>query len=152
MDFIKKLQCLILITLQFCFICGQENLSQGPYKQLILRNTTLINGNGAPPIGPVDIEIRNNVITKIKTVGYPGVAKRNSLKLDKNGHELNLDGMYILPGFVDMHGHIGGKSQGAEPDYVFKLWMAHGITTIREPSGRSLNFNLDLKRKVKTTL
>ena len=147
MDFIKKLQCLILITLQFCFIYGQENLSQGPYKQLILRNTTLINGNGAPPIGPVDIEIRNNVITKIKTVGYPGVAKRNSLRLDKNGHELNLDGMYVLPGFVDMHGHIGGKSQGAEPDYVFKLWMAHGITTIREPSGRSLNFNLDLKKK-----
>ena len=76
MDFIKKLQCLLFITLQFCFIYGQENLSQGPYKQLILRNTTLINGNGAPPIGPVDIEIRNNVITKIKTVGSPGVAKK----------------------------------------------------------------------------
>ncbi|MBL6649337.1 MAG: amidohydrolase, partial [Flavobacteriaceae bacterium] len=146
-DYINKLQCFIIITLQFFFINGQENLIQGPYEQLILRNVTLINGNGAPPIGPVDIEIKQNIITKVKTVGYPGVAKRNSLKLDKNGYELNLDGMYVLPGFVDMHGHIGGKSQGAEPDYVFKLWMAHGITTIREPSGRSLNFNLDLKKK-----
>ena len=46
----------------------------------------------------------------------------------------------FLPGFIDMHGHIGGVSQGAEPDYVFKLWMAHGITTVREPSGRGIRF------------
>ena len=55
--------------------------------------------------------------------------------------------MYVLPGFIDMHGHIGGTSQGADPEYVFNLWMAHGITTIREPSGRGLDFSLDLKRK-----
>jgi imidazolonepropionase-like amidohydrolase len=144
---IIKLQCLFFITLQFCFIYGQENLSQGPYEQLILRNVTLINGNGAPPIGPVDIEIKQNIITKIKTVGYPGVSKRNNLKLNKNGYELNLDGMYVLPGFIDMHGHIGGVFQGAYPQYVFNLWLAHGITTVREPSGRGIDFSLDLKRK-----
>ena len=46
-----------------------------------------------------------------------------------------------------MHGHIGGISQGADYDYVFKLWMAHGITTVREPSGRGVDWTLDLKRK-----
>jgi hypothetical protein len=46
-----------------------------------------------------------------------------------------------------MHGHIGGNSQGASPGYVFKLWLAHGITTIREPSGRGVDFTLDLKNK-----
>ncbi|MBL6648143.1 MAG: amidohydrolase family protein [Flavobacteriaceae bacterium] len=146
-EILKKLQCVFLFTLQFFFINGQENLSQGPYEQLILRNVTLINGNGAPPIGPIDIEIKQNIITKIKTVGYPGVSKKNNLKLEKNGYELNLDGMYVLPGFVDMHGHIGGNSQGADPEYVFNLWMAHGITTVREPSGRGIDFNLDLKKK-----
>ncbi len=55
--------------------------------------------------------------------------------------------MYLLPGFIDMQGHIGGESQGAEPEYVFKLWMAHGITTIREPSGRGLDFTLKLKNQ-----
>ena len=29
----------------------------------------------------------------------------------------------------------------------FKLWMAHGITTVREPSGRGVDWALDLKRK-----
>ena len=55
--------------------------------------------------------------------------------------------MYILPGFVDMHGHIGGGAQGADPDYVFKLWLAHGVTTVREPGGRGIDFSLDLKNK-----
>ena len=76
------------------------------------------------------MKLSNNIITKIKTVGYPGVSKRNNLKLDKNGYELNLDGMYVLPGFIDMHGHIGGVNfKELIPDYVFKLWLAHGITT-----------------------
>ena len=109
----------------------------------------MINGNGAPPLGPVDIEVVNNRIKSIKVVGYPGVAIKDSDRpqLKEGGKELNCEGMYLLPGFVDMHGHIGGKAQGAEPDYVFKLWMAHGITTVREPSGRGVDFTLDLKRK-----
>ena len=93
--------------------------------------------------------VEKNKIVDIKIVGYPGVAideaKRPQLK--PGGKELDCTGMYLLPGFVDMHGHIGGVAQGADYDYVFKLWMAHGITTIREPSGRSIDWTLDLKRK-----
>ena len=40
-----------------------------------------------------------------------------------------------------------GRAQGADPDYVFKLWMAHGITTIRQPSGMGTERILDLKKK-----
>jgi imidazolonepropionase-like amidohydrolase len=46
-----------------------------------------------------------------------------------------------------MHGHIGGDAQGTDPDYVFKLWMGHGITTVREPSGRGIDVTLNLKEK-----
>ncbi|MFM7837963.1 MAG: hypothetical protein ACKO6K_00230, partial [Chitinophagaceae bacterium] len=35
---------------------------EGPWPQLILRGATLINGTGAPPIGPVDIVIEQNRI------------------------------------------------------------------------------------------
>ncbi|HMK26737.1 MAG TPA: amidohydrolase family protein, partial [Chitinophagaceae bacterium] len=62
--------------------------------------------------------------------------------------ELNCEGMYLLPGFIDMHGHIGGMEQGTPAEYVFKLWMAHGITTIRDPSaGNGLEWVLDEKQK-----
>lgn len=108
---------------------------EGPFPQLIIRGVTLIDGTGAPPIGPVDVVVRQNRIAQIVTVGYPGVAISDARRprLEPGGRELDGSGKYLLPGFVDMHGHIGG-SQAPDASYVFKLWMAHGITTIRDPS------------------
>ena len=145
----KKLQCIIFFTLQFFYVFPQSNgFSEGPFDQLIIRGVTLINGNGAPPIGPVDIEVRKNIISKIQVVGYPGIEKRRGgPELEKNGKEIDGNGMYLLPGLIDMHGHIGGQSQGADPDYVFKLWMGHGITTVRQPSGLTSELTLKLKKQ-----
>ena len=142
----------ILYIFAFLFVSygfTQEELSEGPFSQLIIRGVTLINGNGAPPRGPVDIVVEKNKIVDVKVVGYPGVAidesKRPQLK--PGGKELDCSGMYLLPGFVDMHTHIGGKAQGADYDYVFKLWMAHGITTVREVGGRGFGLVGRLKEK-----
>lgn len=123
---------------------------EGPWPQLIIRGVTLINGNGAPPTGPVDIVVEQNKIVEIKTVGYPGVEIKEDKrpKLQKGGKELDASGMYLMPGFVDMHGHIGGEAQGTPAEYVFKLWMGHGITTIRDPSaGNGLDWVLKHKDK-----
>ena len=141
---------ILLIFSFFNLIAQSENSSaEGPFSQLIIRGATLINGNGAPPIGPVDIVIENDKITDIEVVGSPGVEIDESKrpKLNQGGKEINALGMYILPGFIDMHGHIGGEDQGADWDYVFKLWLAHGITTIREPSGRGVKYAVDLKKR-----
>ena len=107
----------------------------GPFGKLIIRGVTLINSTGAPPVGPVDIVVEKNRIAQIKQVGYPGVAidPKNRPQAASGDKELNCEGMYLMPGFVDMHGHIGGKAQGANAEYVFKLWLGHGITTIRDP-------------------
>jgi hypothetical protein len=35
----------------------QEGEGEGPFERLIIRGATLIDGTGAPPIGPVDIVI-----------------------------------------------------------------------------------------------
>lgn len=122
---------------------------EGPFPQLIIRGVTLINGTGAPPIGPVDIVVEDNIITAVEVVGYPGIPiiDNDRPMLKPGGRELNCSGMYLLPGFIDMHGHIGGDAQGADPDYVFRLWMGHGITTVREPGGRGIDHTMELKRK-----
>jgi len=121
----------------------------GPYVQLIIRGITLIDGTGAPPIGPVDIIVRQNRIERIVNVGYPGVpiSEERRPKLEAGGKELNCEGMYLMPGFIDMHGHIGG-GQAPNAEYVCKLWMSHGITTVRDPSaGNGLDWVLDQKQK-----
>lgn len=123
---------------------------EGPFSQMIIRGATLIDGTGSPPVGPVDIVIEGNRIVNIEIVGYPGVTPNPDRrpKLKQGGYELDATGMYILPGFVDMHGHIGGRAQGADAEYVYKLWMAHGITTIREPSaGNGLDWTLNEKQR-----
>ena len=127
---------------------------EGPHRQMIIRGVTLIDGTGAPPFGPVDIVVEENRIVNIKAVGFPGVQvdQEDRPKLQPGGKELNCEGMYLLPGFIDMHGHIGG-SQAPDAEYVFKLWMAHGITTIREPAcGNGLDWVLAHKRKSEKNL
>ncbi|MDL5049232.1 amidohydrolase family protein [Oscillatoria amoena NRMC-F 0135] len=123
---------------------------EGPFTQLIIRGVMLIDGTGAPPIGPVDIIVRQNRIERIVNVGYPGVPinQERRPRLDTGGKEINAEGMYLMPGFVDMHGHIGGGQQAPNAEYVFKLWMGHGITTVRDPSaGNGLDWVLDQKQK-----
>jgi len=111
----------------------------GPYDRLILRGATVIDGTGAPPIGPVDIVIEGDRIAEIRNVGFPGVPidedgrpplvdKENP---DATTHEIDLTGHYVMPGFIDMHAHTGGSPKAPQAEYVYKLWMGHGITTSR---------------------
>ncbi|TDO29041.1 amidohydrolase family protein [Sediminibacterium goheungense] len=150
----------LLLCLSFCFSifilyaqiakAPEVKDGDGPYTQLIIRGVTLINGTGAPPLGPMDIVIENNRIVQIQGVGSPGLPINQNRRpvLKAGGKELNCEGMYALPGLIDMHGHIGGTAQGTPAEYVFKLWMAHGITTIRDPSaGNGLEWVLEHKRK-----
>ncbi len=123
---------------------------KGPFPGLIVRGVTLIDGSGSPPIGPVDIVIRHNRIEQIKSVGNPGLPVKEDVrpKAEPGFHELDLKGHYVLPGFVDMHAHIGGRAQGTPAEYVYKLWMAHGVTTIRDPwCENGLDWVLEEKRR-----
>ncbi len=123
---------------------------QGPFDRLVLRGATLIDGTGAPPVGPVDLVIEKNRIADVVIVGSPGapIDPENRPKAKAGDQEMDLSGMYVLPGFVDMHGHIGGVEQGTPAEYVYKLWMGHGITTIRDPgSGNGLDWVLSEKNR-----
>jgi len=122
---------------------------EGPFPKLILRGGILINGEGAPPRGPVDIVIEQNKITQIVDVGYPQVPIiKDRPKAETGDKEIDIDGYYVLPGFIDMHGHMGGSKQVSTAEYSLKLWLAHGITTVREPgSFNGADFVLEHVRK-----
>ncbi|MGQ0649585.1 MAG: amidohydrolase family protein [Gemmatimonadaceae bacterium] len=111
----------------------------GPFDRLILRGGILIDGTGAPPRGPVDIVIERNRIANVANVGTPNVPIDPRRRPQGPAREYDVSGMYILPGFVDLHLHTGEVPKAPEAEYVYKLWMAHGIT-----SGRGVPFADDM--------
>lgn len=123
---------------------------EGPFERLILRAAMLVDGTGAPPFGPVDIVVAGNRIVEIRNVGMGGILvdAEDRPQADEDTREFDLEGMYILPGFIDMHGHVGGTGQGVSADYIFRLWMSHGVTTVRDPgSGAGIDWMLEHRYK-----
>lgn len=119
-------------------VIAPRDRGEGPYQRLILQGAYLIDGTGAPAQGPVDIVVENDRIVDIDVVGFPG------LPIDPEGRPptanatvLDVSGMYVMPGFVDTHMHLHSRQTGQNvpPEYILKLWLAHGVTSGRTVGG-----------------
>ncbi len=121
---------------------------EGPFDRLIIRGATMIDGTGAPGRGPVDIVIEGNRIVQVRSVGSPGVPIDEDRRPKDATREIDAQGMYVMPGLVDTHAHSGGLSQGTPAEYVYKLWMGNGVTTIRDPgSGNGVDWTLHSRER-----
>ena len=120
---------------------------EGPFDRLVIRGAIVIDGTGAPPRGPVDIVIEGNRIARIAGVGYPGLPIDASRRPAPGTHEIDAHGMYVLPGFVDLHLHTGGLPKTPQAEYVYKLWMAHGVTSGRGIEYGPVDFSLSERER-----
>ncbi len=121
---------------------------EGPFERLIIRGATVVDGTGAPPVGPVDVVVEGDRIVEVRRVGNPLTGPDEEGRPEGATREIDARGMYVLPGFVDLHGHVGGAAQGTPAEYVYKLWMAHGVTTVRDPgSGNGVEWTLEESRR-----
>ena len=144
---------LILFLLNLTLVFGQvkpapdRSQGEGPYDRLIIRGATLIDGTGGMPRGPVDIVIEENKIVDIKGVGTPMLpidAKNRPTGATK---EIDATGKYVMPGIIDLHIHTGSETKAPEAEYVYKLWLAHGITTVRGVPSGDLEWSLSEKKR-----
>lgn len=104
---------------------------KGPFKTLVIRGGMLIDGTGGPPRGPVDIVIEGNRIASVRPAGTPGLPLAPNRNPKNAEYEVDATGQYVMPGFVDLHVHAGAKPKNEEAEYAYKLWLAHGVTTVR---------------------
>lgn len=121
----------------------------GPFQRTVLRNAVIVDGTGAPAQGPVDIVLSGDRIVEVRSIGVPGAIDAKA-RAEKGDHEIDLTGHYVLPGFVDTHVHLHSLQDGQNvpSDYVLKLWMAHGVTTVRDlGNGRPIEWLSDVKAR-----
>jgi len=105
---------------------GVENGQR--YEKLVIRNVIVIDGKGTPPVGPMDIILEGNRIQSVR-----GAARSGNV-YQKEEHVLDGTGMYLLPGLINIHAHLH-DSRAGQPlpfEYSYKLWLACGVTTIRD--------------------
>jgi imidazolonepropionase-like amidohydrolase len=114
----------------------------GPFERLIIRGANLIDGYGSAPRGPVDIVIEGNRIASVVSVGYPKVPIDPKKRPGGATKEIDAHGMYVMPGLIDLHVHQGTQQKAPESEYYNKLWLAHGITTVRGVPFASFEYSI----------
>jgi len=121
------------------------DLGEGPYKSLVIRNAMVIAGHGGPPTGPYDILIEGNTITQMIPFD-PVAAERAGARPRVTGDRIiEANGMYVMPGMVDLHTHIRQLPQ--EIEYVYYLKLAMGVTTMVNAADRGYDDAMEQAKK-----
>lgn len=104
-------------------------------QRLLIRNAMLVDGNGTPAKGPFDIMVEGNTIASVAQRDPVATGGRGSSQaVPANTVVIDGTGKYVLPGLINAHAHLQDERAGiAQPiEYEMKLWLACGITTIRD--------------------
>ncbi|HEY7546933.1 MAG TPA: amidohydrolase family protein [Blastocatellia bacterium] len=117
------------------------------YARLVIRNATIVDGNGTPASGPKDIVIEGNRIAEVVPLD-PVALKEGRARRPEGDAEIDATGKYVLPGLINAHGHVQDERGGVPipVDYCLKLWLACGITTVRDV-GSDMKKTLALREK-----
>jgi hypothetical protein len=128
------------------------------YGRLLIRNIMVVDGAGNPARGPMDIVVTGSTIASVqptkpinefatdttpaRSAGSSPVRSTGVTSAPPYDRIIDGTGLYATPGIVDMHGHVHFSRNNISwpKDYVYKLWLGHGITTVREPgSGEGID-------------
>ena len=113
---------------------------------MAIRGAMIADGNGTPASGPYDIIIENNRIVDV--IALDPVALNRGAKRSPAPVEIDAAGKYVLPGLINAHAHIHDERDGKpQPlEYEFKIWLACGITSVRDV-GSDLAKTLNLRAR-----
>lgn len=114
-----------------------DDLAEGPYDRLVIRNAMVIPGHGGPPTGPYDIVIEENMITEMIPFDPVTAERRGDSDRPDGDRVIEADGKYVMPGMIDLHMHL--RQEPMEIEYVYYTKLAHGVTTMVPAPDRGLD-------------
>src|ERR1700674_2055030 len=96
---------LILLLTAVSLLAQPLPASGRRYTRFVIRNATVIEGNGTPAAGPKDIVIENNLIRDIVSLD-PVAVSRNQARRPQADVIIDGTGKYIMPGLINAHAHV----------------------------------------------
>lgn len=124
--FMHRIVC--LGTSRVCVLClcvlllAEQALGQSDSGTLVIRGGTLVDVRAGTEVRNSVILIRGERIVEIVTDG--------NVRIPAAAKIVDVHGKWIIPGLIDSHTHAGDYSR--DP---LKLFLANGVTTIRNPGG-----------------
>jgi cytosine/adenosine deaminase-related metal-dependent hydrolase len=103
--------------------------------RFVIRNALVVEGNGTPATGPWDIVVQGNRIESMSPLD-PVARRTGEGQRAEAMPEIDAKGKYVLPGLINLHAHLQDDRGGLPQPYGYqlKLWLASGVTSIREVS------------------
>ena len=117
------------------------DLADGPYDRLVIQNAMVIPGHGGPPVGPYDILIENNMISRMVPFDPVAAERRGGGERMTGDRVIDATGMFVMPGMIDLHMHL--RQEPMEIEYPYYLKLAHGVTTVVPAPDRGLDAGME---------
>ena len=143
----KKLLLLVFL-LFFIKSLSQNNfkgLAEGPFKKLVI--VMVIPGHGGPPVGPYDIIIEGNLITKMVALDAISLKSKGNIERESGDKIIDGRGKYVMPGMIDLHMHL--RKDPLPLEYIYYLKLVHGVTSMVHAVDRGLKSGLEEAEKAK---
>lgn len=136
---LARISMILLAVLGAAVTAGAEPGTTAADKSavIIIRAARLIDGRGGEPLAPAMVRVVGDRITAVGS----------SLAVPAGARQIDLGDATLLPGFIDLHTHLTGRSDVHWEDALVKttpaedaLWGAHwalvtlmaGFTTVRD--------------------
>ena len=120
----------LLAALTFAFIAVASPVSAAPQQgDVIIRHVTLVDVEGAATVPGQAVVLRGDDIVAVGADAAIAREWRAKRRVDGKGK-------FLIPGLWDMHVHFGGGPELIDENKaLLPLYVANGITTIRDASG-----------------
>lgn len=121
-DSMKMRRCVALLFLVSCSLFGETK---------VLQNFTLIDGTGKTPLASAAMVV---VDGRIQWVG-----SKAGLKAPAGAQTIDLSGKYVMPGIINLHGHLGNvvglvedrkNYTRASVEKQLKIYASYGVTSV----------------------
>src|SRR2546421_9682874 len=119
----RKLLALLLAILLPAMLVAQTN-SIAQSQPIVFVHATVIDMTGSPPKSDMTVVVQGARIVEI--------GKTGKVKVPTPARIVDARGKYLIHCLWDMHGHT---LIGDRPNYFFSLFVANGVTGVRDMGG-----------------